>query len=235
MDLELPLIALATLGILASSQSSSSSTANKSSNSGTIENGKYIPVKQNEFKSKLNKILQSLESKLKIDGLRDYFMTIGWIESRYYPSAIRYEPNKGYHPNLFHNNKWKNYKYLWEYTGGLFQLFPYNALNTMDGTAKNLAPTTIFNPKYTIAYALDFAYRLQKKHGAETWLDIRFGWASLNTLYNKPADTIIAIENRLLKSTTENNINSDFLYEYVDLSSYEKYQFSGIIKLINSI
>lgn len=161
-------------------------------------------------------------------------MTIAWIESRYYPSAIRYEPGKGYHPNLFPNNKWKNYRYLWEYTGGLFQLFPYNALNTMDGKAKNLSPTTVFNPLYTIGYALDFAYRLQKKYGAETWLDIRFGWAGLDVLFDKPANQIIEIENRLLESTTENNINSDFLYEYVDLSSYKKYGFSGIMNLIKS-
>lgn len=232
MDFELPLAALAALGLIAVSSKRSSPIIKSNS---SVSSGKYVPAKQNEFKQRLNDILKSLESKLKIYGLRDYFMTIAWIESRYYPSAIKYEIGKGFYPNLFPKNKWKNYRYLWEYTGGLFQLFPYNALNTMDGTAKNLSPTTVFNPLYTIGYALDFAYRLQKKYGADSWLDIRFGWAGLDVLFDKPADRIIAIENRLLKSTTENNINPDFLYEYTDLNPYGKYGFSGIMKLINTL
>src|SRR5574338_231409 len=230
MDFEIPLLVLAGIGLLGTSSSPSISSTK-------IPN-KYIPESQPNFKEQLNSILYNLENKLQIYGLRDYFMTIAWIESRYYPSAINYEPGKGWAfdsssvPKLFPKNPWKNYKYLWEYTGGLFQLFPYNALNTWDKSANNLAPTTVFNPIYSICYAIDFAYRLQKKYDAQTWLDIRLGWHSLGALFNKPGDTVIAVENRLLKSTKENGINPDFLYELVDLSSYEKYGFYKLIKTL---
>jgi hypothetical protein len=235
MDLEIPLIVLTGLGLLAAGNSNKNKKSTTPLPLGEVVGGKYIPNKQPEFKSKLNSILKALESKLKIYGLRDYFITIGWIESRYYPSAIQYRPNQGYHPHLFPENKWIKQRSLWEYTGGLFQMFPYVALDTWDGKAQNLAPTTVFNPYYQIAYALDFAYRLQKKYNAETWFDIRLGWAGLNILLKKPGQKLIEIENRLLKSTNVNNINPDFLYDSISLKPYEKYQFSGILKLVKTL
>lgn len=160
-------------------------------------------------------------------------MTIGWIESRYYPSAINYETGKGYHPHLFPNNNWKGNKYLWEYTGGLFQLFPYVALNTYDGSAKNVSPTSVFDPYYSIAYGIDLAYRLKKKYGAKTWFDVRLGWASIDILKKKPGQKVIEIEDRLLNSAKENNINPEFLYE-TDLNFGSYKGFKNTLKMIKS-
>lgn len=201
---------------------------------GSIQKGIFKPYPQKSFKSELSYILENLENDLEITNLKDYFLTIGWIESRYYPSAIAHLPGLGYYPDLFPKNQWRGNKSLWEYTGGLFQIFPYNALSASDNKAKNLPPTMVFDPYYTIAFSIDFAYRLHYKYNADTWFDIRLGWAGLNVLKQKPPQKILDIEGRLLKSTNENNINEEFLWEPVDFGKYTQYGFKGTLELIQS-
>lgn len=201
---------------------------------GSIQKGKFKPTPQKNFKSELEYILENLENDLEITNLKNYFITIGWIESRFYPSAMNDEPGKGYYPDLFPKNKWRGNKLLWEYTGGVFQIFPYNALNTLDNKAKNLPPSMVFDPYYTIAFSIDFAYRLHKKYNADTWFDIRLGWAALNILKEKPPEKVLAIEGRLLKSTNENGIDEEFLWEPVNFGKYSEYGFKGTLELIQS-
>lgn len=201
---------------------------------GSIQKGKFKPTPQKSFKSELSYILENLENDLEITNLKNYFMTIAWIESRYYPSAIAYETGSGYYPDLFPNNKWRGNKVLWEFTGGLFQIFPYNALNTGDKKANNLSPTMVFDPYYTIAFSIDFAYRLHWKYNANNWFDIRLGWAGLNVLKQKPPQKVLDIEGRLLKSTSENGINEEFLWDPVDFGKYSQYGFKGTLGLIQS-
>lgn len=207
-----PIIAFAALAAL------------KKPKTATSSGGLYKPTPQGNFKSQLDPILWDLEETIQTPFIRDYLMTIGYIESRYYPSAITHEPGMGWYPDRFPNNKWKNQKNLWEYTGGLFQLFPYVALNTNDDKAKRLSPVAVFDPYYTIAFATDLIYRLNRYYDAKTWLDIRLGWRSLRALKEKNPKEVAAVKGRLLKSTEENEINPDFLYEPVNFGNYKQYK-----------
>lgn len=194
----------------------------------------YKPTPQGNFKSSLDPILWDLEETIQTPFIRDYLMTIGYIESRYYPSSITHEPGMGWEfkskdetytvKKIFPNNKWVGQKNLWEYTGGLFQLFPYVALNTNDDKAKRLSPVAVFDPYYTIAFATDLIYRLNRYYDAKTWLDIRLGWRSLRALKEKNPKEVAAVKGRLLKSTEENGINPDFLYEPVSFGNYKQYK-----------
>jgi len=181
MDLITPLLLLSGLAIL--NKKSSSSSSNISGEYGSIKNGKFVPRKQPSFKNQLNEILIDLEEKLEIEDLRDFLMGVAWVESKFYPSAIRYETT-GFigvqnNPTRFKNNKWRNNPVYWNFTLGLFQMFPSTALSVSDGAAKNNNPLTLANPYYSIAYGIDFASRLNKSYGAKTWFDIRLGWHSL--------------------------------------------------------
>lgn len=194
---------------------------------------KYVPPKQNNFTPKMREILPKLEEKLNCPYLSDFLLTVSRVESRGYPSAIRYEPGMGYHPNRFPQNPYRNYPYLWQYTGGLFQMFPYIALETYDNSAHKLDPRLVFNPYCSIAFAIDFAYRLHKKYNAERWIEIRFGWRSLKTLQEKPIDIGQEIQNRMINAAEDLNINPGFLYNYPNFSVYENnYQFAKLVKYI---
>ena len=88
MDILLPLLLLSGLAILNKKSSSGSSNSGEY---GFVKNGKFVPKKQPSFKNQLNEILIDLEEKLEIEDLRDFLMGVAWVESKYYPSAIRYE------------------------------------------------------------------------------------------------------------------------------------------------
>jgi hypothetical protein len=212
------LIILASLGsflILSKGSSSSSSP-------------KFVPDKQPSFKKNLNLILVALEEKLDCPYLRDYFMCVAYVESRFLPSAIRYESG-GYYPS---NTNTFREPYLWKYTGGLFQMFPFVALDTADGTAKDLDPRYVFNPLYAIAFAIDFAYRLNKYHEADRWLYVRFGWRSLKTLNEKPLEIGQQVQDRMIKAADELGIDPNFLYQHPDFTKYKNLQFKGTLNWI---
>lgn len=217
---------------------------------------KYYPKEQPSFKAKLKPILKQLEKDLKAPGLYDFFMGVARIESRWYPDAIRYESN-GYNlvkPCKKENGKvvckfrkrwlenpWKNSPYLWNYTGGLFQMFPGTALYTADQSAKNYNPITVFDPYYSIAYAIDFASRLNKYYNADNWIKVRYGWNSLGTLIHydgKMAKEAERVGNKIYKSIETNGGNTSILYDYQpNLLSYyrENYGFQKLLKHIQSM
>ncbi len=235
MDLITPLLLLSGLAIL--NKKSSSSSNSISGEYGSIKNGKFVPKKQPSFKSELNDILIDLEEKLEIEDLRDFLMGVAWVESKFYPSAIRYETT-GFigvqkNPTRFKNNKWRKNPAYWNLTGGLFQFFGSTALSTADSAANNFSPLTIFNPYYSIAYAIDFASRLNKSYGAKTWFDIRLGWHSISLLKGKDPDIMLEVENRIVKGINNSGGNPEILYEY-NPNNFSKYRSEyGFKKLLN--
>lgn len=231
MDLSLPLLAISSLLLLGKSNKGTDNE-NKS-----IVDGKYKPKKQPEFKNKLDDILTKLESKLEIEDLRDFLMGVAWVESKYYPSAIAYvtiKPERWIDiKKLYKTNKYINNKVLWDYTGGLFQLFPSSALRTRDKTAVKNNPVTVFDPHYAIAYAIDFASRLE--NGANTWIDIRLGWASSQIQAEKPPDKVLEIEGRIIKGIENSGGDTEILYKYVP-NRFSKYRSEyGFKKTLNYI
>ena len=238
MDIFTPLLLLSGLAILNKSSSSSHSNSSSSSSEyGSIKNGKFVPKAQPNFKNQLNEILLDLEKKLDIENLRDFLMGVAWVESKFFPSAIKYETT-GYigvknNPTRFKNNKWKNNPAYWNLTGGIFQFFGSTALSVSDGTAKNNSPLTIFNPYYSIAYGIDFASRLNKSYGANTWFDIRLGWHSLGLLKSKDPDIMLEVENRIVKGINNSGGNPEILYKY-NPNNFSKYRSEyGFKKLLN--
>lgn len=237
MDFITPLLILSGLAIL--NNKSSSSSSNISGEYGSIKNGKFVPKAQPSFKTKLDSILIDLEEKLEIEDLRDFFMGVAWVESKYFPSAIKYETT-GFigvqnNPTRFKNNKWKNNPVYWNFTGGLMQFFASTALSTADGTAKNNSPLTVFNPYYTIAYGIDFASRLNKSYKANSWFDIRLGWHSLKLLNEKTPEIMLEVENRIVKGINNSGGNPEILYKY-NPNNFDKYRSEyGFKKLLNYI
>jgi len=204
--------------------------------------GKFVPKPQPNFKNQLDKILTNLEEELEILYLRDFFMGVAWVESKYFPSAIAYEnlddSTWANIKKIYKTNKYISQKKLWVWTGGLVQLFPSTALKTADGKGINNSPLTVFEPYYNIAYAIDYASRLNKSFDADTWFDIRLGWASLNTLKNKDPNKILAIEDRIVKGINNSDGNLNILYEYLP-DNFDKYRsqygFKKTLDLIKSM
>lgn len=218
MDIILPLLALSGLALFSKPKSSSSS-------SGNFKNGQYVPTRQLSFKTKLNSILIDLENKLEIEDLRDFFMGVAWVESKYFPSAIKYE-NTGYigvenNPTRFKNNKWKNKKEYFNFTGGLFQLFPSTALSATG--AVNNSPLTVFDPYYTIVYGIDLASRLNKSYNVKNWFDVRLGWHSLKLLKDKTPEILLEVENRIVNGINKSGGDSEILYKYLP-DNFDKYR-----------
>lgn len=212
---------------------------------------KYIPKDQPNFTSKLKPILKNLEKDLKAPGLYDFFIGVKYIESKGFPSAIRYEktgykqlfldwkdPKKRRFKKRFENNKWRTKPYLWNYTGGLFQIFPGTALYAADQTPKNNDPRTVFNPYYNIAYSIDYASRLNKSHGADNWVKVRYGWNSLGTLKfydGKMEKEAERVRNKIHNAIEKTGGDPDILYDYQpNLFSYyrQNYGFDKVLKLI---
>lgn len=197
---------------------------------------KYTPKKQSSFKSELNVILKDLENKLENPYIRDFFMCVAEVESKFIPSAIRYENISGSWENFqkkFAKNPFITSRSLWAYTGGLFQLFPSTALSTNDGKGDTLNPTLVFHPLYTIAFAVDLAYRLNKYHDADRWIEVRLGWASLATLKSGTLEKQEAVQNRMINAADKLGINPQFLYQHPDFTKYKNnYQFAGLVKYL---
>lgn len=232
MDPITPFLILVPLLLLNSKTKSTSSSSD----------GKYKPKPQPNFKNQLDNILTILEPKLEIQYLRDFFMGVAYVESRYFPSAITYETlDESTWKNikkLYKSNKYISQKNLWTFTAGLIQIFPSSALKTADGKGINNSPLTVFDPHYNLAYAIDYASRLNKSFDANTWFDIRLGWASLATLKNKEPNKVLAVEGRIINGIEKSNGNPEILYEYLP-NNFDKYRseygFKKTLDLIKSL
>jgi len=215
----------------------------KSKSTTSVSSGdKYKPKPQPNFKNQLDNILTTLEPKLEIQHLRDFFMGAAYVESRYFPSAITYEnldaDTWANIKKLYKTNKYINQKNLWVWTGGILQLFPSTALKTADGKGVNNSPLTVFDPHYSIAYAIDYASRLNKSFDANTWFDIRLGWASLGTLKNKEPNKVLAVEGRIVNGIEKSNGNPEILYDWLP-NNFDKYRseygFKKTLELIKTV
>lgn len=65
----------------------------------------------------------------------------------------------------------------WAYSGGWFQIMPATALATADKRGHTHDPARVFDPPFAVAYAVDLAARIARNYGAQTWGDVRAGWA----------------------------------------------------------
>ena len=65
----------------------------------------------------------------------------------------------------------------WAYSGGWFQIMPATALATADKRGHAHDPARVFDPPFALAYAVDLAARIARNYGAQTWGDVRAGWA----------------------------------------------------------
>lgn len=65
----------------------------------------------------------------------------------------------------------------WAHSGGYFQMMPATALATANGRARTHDPARVFDPPFAVAYATDLFVRLARNYGAETFGDVRAGWA----------------------------------------------------------
>ena len=204
--------------------------------------GKYIPEPQPAMKSKLSSLLTKIEKQTQIYGLKQFLMGVAYVESKFIPSAIRYEK---FSPETiskikskFKTNKYiHNFKY-WTLTGGLYQLFPSTALSVDGDLAINNNPLTVFDPYYSTAYAIDFSSRLNKYYEAHRWLDVRLGWSSLYNLINKPPEKTLAIEGRIVNGIEKTGGDPEILYDYLpyNFNHYRKnIGFNNLLQYIMSI
>ncbi len=240
MDLITPLLVL--IPLLLMNKTKSSSISNNTSSIGSIINGKFVPKPQPSFESKLDNILTTLEKELEIKYLRDFFMGVAYVESRFHPSAITYEDldDKTWAniKKIYKTNKYIVQPKLWFWTAGLTQLFPSTALKTADYSGINNSPLTLFDPLYSIAYSIDLASRLNKSYNANNWFEIRLGWKSLTTLKYKDPNVILGVENRIIDGIEKSGGNSNILYEYLpnNFSKYRsQYGFKKLLKRIQTV
>lgn len=194
------------------------------------------PIKQSPKQKEISGALEDLEQMLGLKGLHDVFMGFAKVESNFVPSATRPEPN-GY--NLVENNIGKLYanpwikdKSLWQKTMGLFQQFPGSALLTSDGYGINLNPEILYDWRYSVALAVDFAYRLHKKYEADNFLQIRLGWASLKTLNSPNSSYAIEVMGRLLKGISDTGGDTKLIYSVPDWKTYEQMGFKNLLNYI---
>lgn len=207
---------------------------------------KYEPPAQGSVKTDLDNYLRAIENDFEMPGIRDFLMSASWVESRFVPSAIRsestgyklvYKPPQYNEPlDKFKNNPWIKDKSNWNFTGGLWQLFSGNALNTYDGKALNLDPKLVFNWKYSLAFAIDFAYRLNLKYDANSYLKIRYGWSSLDLLfnYNTTLKTKASqVKGRLLEGAAHTKSNPENFNINPNFKKYAKdFQYEGMLEYI---
>lgn len=203
------------------------------------------PQKQGSVKTELDNYLKAIEKDFEIPGIRDVFMGMSYVESRWIPSAWRYEPT-GYKlaykspdykepREIFKNNPWIHDKVFWNSTSGLFQMFSANALDTNDQTAINLDPQLLLNWKYALAFAIDFAYRLNKKYDANSFIKIRYGWSSLSLLnsYNTTSKQKASeVRGRVQEGIKKSNGKLSSLDIKPNFSKYAEFQFAGMLDYI---
>lgn len=155
----------------------------------------FPPAKQGTEWERLRSLARKAEEVSKIDGLYSYLLATAKGESGGVPSAMNTETDGEPAYSLFCNdrnfagrysdNPWRPevctdddpLASRWSYSGGWFQIMPATALATSDDRGHMHDPARVFDPPFAVAYATDLVRRIKVGYGAETWGDIRAGWA----------------------------------------------------------
>lgn len=143
----------------------------------------------------LRRLARMAEEVSRIDGLYSFLLATAKGESGGVPSAMNAatdgEPalrllcHERNFAGRYRDNPWRPEACTegdplaprWSYSGGWFQMMPAVALATSDARGHVHDPARVFDPPFAVAYATDLVRRLKVGYGAETWGDIRAGWA----------------------------------------------------------
>lgn len=143
----------------------------------------------------LDRLARKAEEITKMDGLRDYLMATAEWESDGVPTAwnntsdakpaLRLFCKSFNYNDRFKNNPWRPAvcdwsdprAERWGWSGGWFQMMTATALATGDEYGVNMDPARIFDPPFQVAFAADLVNDFKKAYGAQTWGDVRAGWA----------------------------------------------------------
>jgi hypothetical protein len=155
----------------------------------------FPPVKVGKQWEHLRRLARVAEDVSQIDGLYSFLLATAKGESGGVPSAMNSKTDGGPAFSLFchdrnfagrySDNPWRPEACTkddplasrWSYSGGWFQIMPAVALATSDDRGHMHDPARVFDPPFAVAYATDLVRRLKVGYGAETWGDIRAGWA----------------------------------------------------------
>ena len=168
-----------------------------SSSSADVEFGPapFPPRKESPQWERLQLLARKAQEVTGMDGLYSYLLATAQGESAAVPSAMNTETDGVPAFRLF----CKDMNYLgryaqnpwrpticdasdplaprWSYSGGWFQIMPAVALATSDDRGHLHDPARVFDPPFAVAYAADLVRRIKVGYGAQTWGDIRAGWA----------------------------------------------------------
>jgi len=155
----------------------------------------FPPQKAGQQWEQLRRLARKAEDVSKIDGLYSFLLATAKGESDGVPSAMNSETDGEPAYRLFchdrnfagrySDNYWRPevcteddpLASRWSYSGGWFQMMPAVALATSDDRGHLHDPARVFDPPFAVAYATDLVRRLKVGYGAQTWGDIRAGWA----------------------------------------------------------
>lgn len=155
----------------------------------------FPPAKAGTQWERLRTLARAAEDVSRIDGLSSYLLATAKGESDGVPSAMNTKTDGGPAFSLFchdrnfggryRENPWRPkvctdadpLASRWSYSGGWFQMMPAVALATSDERGHRHDPARVFDPPFAVAYATDLVRRIKVGYGAETWGDIRAGWA----------------------------------------------------------
>ena len=187
-----------------------------------------------EGEADLETLLNNAQAITGIQGLAAFLMAVARRESRFNPNARnpRTGVDKGDGPPArrlflsdinqarYANNNWINDPDAWSYSGGLFGFMPATALATADNEAVLADPESVFNPLLSVAYAVDFLFRLHRGYDAHTWDEMRVGWAAPSLIDNPESDRYQETVGRLHTDFAALGIPASFGQERVDMSGY---------------
>jgi hypothetical protein len=143
----------------------------------------------------LERLAAKAEDITKMDGLRDYLLAAAEWESDGVPSAwnnttdakpaLRLFCKDFNYNDRFKGNPWRPEVCSWSdpraerwgWSGGWFQMMTATALATGDEFGVNMDPARIFDPPFQVAFASDLVNDFRKGYNAQTWGDVRAGWA----------------------------------------------------------
>lgn len=144
---------------------------------------------------RLKRLARRAEEVTGITGLFSYLLATADRESSGVPTAMNTETDgkpafklfcrEFNYDGRFKSNPWRPatcdasdpLASRWAYSGGWFATMTSTALATRDKRGHNHDPARVFDPPFAVAYATDLVMRLRTGFGAETWGDIRAGWA----------------------------------------------------------
>ncbi len=156
---------------------------------------RFPPAKVGKRWEQLGALAQVAEDVSGMAGLRSYLLATARGESNAVPSAMNTKTDAEPAFRLFcrdmnygrryRKNPWRPARCerddplaaRWAYSGGWFQMMPVVALATSDKRANRHDPARVFDPPFAVAYAVDLVARLVRGSGAQSWGDVRAGWA----------------------------------------------------------